>query len=149
MKRVAIKQDSHCECGLPFVQFGLITFIVFALFANSAQGGELYSWTDEKGVRHYSDGPPHRSAKDVTVTSLKQPEDTRSIDSQNREYGESRAEMPEEYEQRMQQQAEEVSRVWEEYLDAFGRGDLDGAASFHTPGSRERYRQIYKDLGLK
>jgi len=50
--------------------------IVFLLFFGAwALSAEIYSWTDENGVKHYSDHPPE-DAKDVKAVSSARQNDT-------------------------------------------------------------------------
>jgi hypothetical protein len=38
--------------------FNILVISALIFFCNSALNAEIYTWTDEKGVKHYSDTPP-------------------------------------------------------------------------------------------
>ena len=46
----------------------LIAALLLAM--TTASAGEVYRWVDDKGVVHYSDGPPNPSAKPVELPKL-------------------------------------------------------------------------------
>lgn len=133
-----------------------IILITLLLFGGIASGGELYSYTDKKGVKHFSDTPPPDSVTEFTVKPIKESipykKEDNLLDTETTAPAKSskyNQEQSPEYKAQMKKESEEVTEIFKDYLDAFGRGDLEGAVKHHTPGTRERYRKLYEDFGMK
>jgi len=89
-----------------------IVFLI-SFFGVLALSAEIYSWTDENGVKHYSDHPPE-DAKDVKAVSSALQNDTAAADSKQSEKQQKELqglikEVDEQYEKNQQEETQRAT----------------------------------------
>ena len=83
--------------------FGLLSSITLTTSMN-ALGGDIYKWTDENGVIHYSDiKPGHSGAQSVEVKTVKSTKTTESVQDKARSLDEAKQQQDEEQAKKLQQ----------------------------------------------
>ncbi|MFH1349898.1 MAG: DUF4124 domain-containing protein [Pseudomonadota bacterium] len=59
-------------------------FVIFTcLFVSNLHAGRIYVWTDEKGIKHFSDNPPPKKAKGIKVLKFQERKDEAKKDEPN------------------------------------------------------------------
>ena len=125
-------------------------FILTVFLAAPAVLGEIYSWTDENGVRHYSDTPPGASGNVDVQPEI--PHDA-AVDQKNRQaHQEMVKQVEEEQQETEKKQLEERLKKTERKLEAAQRKAeqaLDEAKEARNIAEeKQRYREVYVVPGI-
>jgi hypothetical protein len=126
---------------------------IFLIWASANAG--IYSWTDENGVRHFSNTPPAEAMIDVSESGEieydAQKDRERTI-KEKKHYRQKVRSVPETSQKRdlSPQEKEKIDReirsTWNGMRKALMRGDINKAVEYHHSSSREQYRRIYQEL---
>ncbi|MBW2114870.1 MAG: DUF4124 domain-containing protein [Deltaproteobacteria bacterium] len=55
---------------------GICLVFLICLFVSSSLNAQIYSWTDENGVKHYSNIPPTRKVEEIEVSQEVESDDS-------------------------------------------------------------------------
>jgi hypothetical protein len=134
--------------------FWLILILGVFLIRAPANAG-IYSWTDQNGVRHFSNAPPVESTNDVSESKEVEydaQKDQERMIKEREHYRQKIGSAPEASKERdlSPQEREKIDRecraTWNGMRRALKKGNIKKAVKYFHPSSREQYRRVFQEL---